>query len=476
MTTTSTTSATTSLVTALGGGSGIDMTALASNLAIAQFAGRSDRLTARSERLSAQISAAGNIKSMLLGLSTSLGTLVRTGDLARTPGIANGAVASVSSTGTTLGKGSFSLEVTSLAKGQQLASSAFAAPGTPVGAGTLTLRFGTVSGSSFTADAAHAAVDVTIASGATLADVATAINGANAGVTAYVAQTTSGAQLVLKGPEGAKNGFVLEAAEDPLEPGLSALAWSPGSATGQLLATAQDAAFKVDGLPMTSASNTISEAIPGVKLKLTATNIGAPTTVSFSDPTSSIAGTMQDLTDALNEVMAELNAATAIGGDLANDSGARALKRNLAQLAGSVIMPGATGAARTLADIGVKTERDGTFSLDTARLNATIASDPEGVAAMFTNGINGVFATIDKIQRTSSSSADPGSLGGSISRYTKQLQQISEDQADLTEKQETLRQQLVSRFAVSENRIASSKSTLTFLQNQIDAWNNQGGN
>jgi flagellar hook-associated protein 2 len=174
--------------------------------------------------------------------------------------------------------------------------------------------------------------------------------------------------------------------------------------------------------------------------------------------------------------MAELNAATAIGGDLANDSGARALKRNLAQLAGSVIMPGATGAARTLADIGVKTERDGTFSLDTARLNATIASDPEGVAAMFTNGINGVFATIDKIQRTSSSSADPGSLGGSISRYTKQLQQISEDQADLTEKQETLRQQLVSRFAVSENRIASSKSTLTFLQNQIDAWNNQGGN
>lgn len=53
----STSSATTSssLVTALGGGSGIDMTALANNLATAQFASRNDRLAAKSEKLDAQI-------------------------------------------------------------------------------------------------------------------------------------------------------------------------------------------------------------------------------------------------------------------------------------------------------------------------------------------------------------------------------------------------------------------------------------
>lgn len=470
MVTTSSTT-TSSLVTALGGGSGIDMLALANNLAQAQFAARNDRLTAKSEKLTAQVSAASNIKSLMLGLDTSLGTLVRSGSLSRAPSIANAAVASATLTGTSQPKGTYSLEVTKLASGQRLASEAFTAPTSTVGTGTLTLRFGTITGTSFTAEASHTAVDITVAAGATLNDVANAINAKNAGVSAYVAQTVDGAQLVLKGAEGAANGFVLEAAESPANSGLSALAWTPSSTTGELLAGASDAAFKVDGLAMTAKSNTASDVIPGVKLQLAATNIGAPTTVSFSDPTSSIASSMQDLTEALNEVMSQLNKATAIGGDLANDAGARTLKRSISGLAGTILMPDATGAARTLADLGLKTERDGTFSLDTTRLNATIAADPEGVAAMFTNGIHGVFATIDKIYRSASSTTDSNSLGGSISRYTKQQAQVGTDQTELTEQQEKLRAQLAARFTVSETRIGQSKATLTMIQNQIAQWN-----
>ncbi|KPH64452.1 flagellar filament capping protein FliD [Novosphingobium sp. ST904] len=465
-TTTSTSLTTSSLVTALGGGSGVDMAALANNLAAAQFANRSDRLTARSDKLTTQISTASNIKSMMLSLSTSLGTLVRSGDLSRSPTVANSAVAAGTLTGSAIPRGTYSLEVTQLASGQQLAGKAFAASTAAVGAGTLTLRFGTVAGGGFTADTAHAAVDVTIAAGATLADVAKAINAANSGVSAYVAQTVDGAQLVLKGQEGAANGFVLETTS-----GLSDLAWNPSSTNGQLLASAKDAAFKIDGLQMTAKSNTVSDAIPGVKLQLKAANIGAPTTVSFADPTTSIAGAMQDLTDALNEVMSALNTATAIGGDLAADSGARALKRALSGFAGTTIMPNATGMAKTLADLGLKTQRDGTFALDTDRLNATIAADPEGVAAMFTNGLYGVYASYDKIYRAASSATDGGSLGGSISRYTKQLTQIAEDKTDLAEQQEKLRARLATQFTVSETRIGVSKSTLTMLQNQIAQWN-----
>jgi len=44
---------TSSLVTALGGGSGVDMTALANNLANAQFASRNDRLATKSDKLDA---------------------------------------------------------------------------------------------------------------------------------------------------------------------------------------------------------------------------------------------------------------------------------------------------------------------------------------------------------------------------------------------------------------------------------------
>ncbi|MET1083031.1 MAG: flagellar filament capping protein FliD, partial [Burkholderiales bacterium] len=138
------------------------------------------------------------------------------------------------------------------------------------------------------------------------------------------------------------------------------------------------------------------------------------------------------------------------------------------------VMPNATGAAKTLADLGLSTQRDGSFVLDTNRLKATLAKDPEGVAAMFTTGLYGVFATVDKLNRNASSASDPGSLGGSISRFTKQLAQVKVDQTGIAAKQETLRANLTARYAASDTRITASKSTLSFIQNQIEAWNNSG--
>ena len=98
---------------------------------------------------------------------------------------------------------------------------------------------------------------------------------------------------------------------------------------------------------------------------------------------------------------------------------------------------------------------------------------PDAVAAMFTPGINGIFATIDRIARDNTVSTDPGSLAGSVKRYTSQSQDITENLADLAEKQETLRATMVARFSASEARIASSQSTLEFLKSQIDVWNAQ---
>lgn len=472
------TASTQSLVTALGSGSGIDMAALASNLANAQFASRVSRLSTKSESLSAQISSASNIKAMLLNFASSLGEAVRGGALSPQPQIANAAVASATLTGTRQPSGTFSLEVTALARGQTLASAVFEDSTTKVGAGTLILRMGMIAEGEFTASSDQAPLEVTIAPGATLNDVADAINSKKAGVTAYVAMTPQGAQLVFKGEDGAQNGFVIEAIEDPEDPtlpGLSRLNWSPDGASGQLLQTAGDATFKVDGLARTASSNRVGEAIPGVLLTLTATNQGAPTQVSFTDTSQALTRSMTDLTGALNEIASALNAATdPNSGELRADSGARALKNKLGQLAGQVVMPNAAGAARTLADLGLSTQRDGTFKLDTARLSATLARDPEGVAAMFTNGLHGVYATIDKLYRDVSATGNPGSLGGSINRYTAQLRQVTEDQSGMAEKQEALRASLAARFTVSDTRIAQSRSTLTFIQNQIAAWNKSG--
>jgi flagellar hook-associated protein 2 len=473
-TTSSTTSATASLITSLGAGSGIDMAALATNLAAAQFAARSDRLTTKSETLDRQISSASNLKSMMLSLSTSLGERVRVGDLSSQPQIANASVAKAALSGTGQPRGSYSLEVTALASAQTLVSPAYGAATDPVGSGTLTLRFGTLAGSSFTEDTAHAAVDITIAAGATLGDVASAINAKNAGVTAYVANTADGAKLVLKGAEGAANGFILQATETVGDEGLAGLAWNAGMpATGRVTAPASDAAFKIDGLAMTAKGNTVTDAIPGVTLSLTGTNTGAPTQISFSDASSSITSAMQDLVSAFNEMVAALNTATdPKSGDLARDSGALALKRKFTALASTVIMPNAPeGTPRTLSDLGLVTQRDGTFTLDTARLTRTLGENRAAASAMFTNGLYGVYATVDGINRAASISSDPGTLAGSISRYATQKTRVTEDKTGLIEKQETLRAQLAARFAVSDSRITNSQSTLSFLENQIAAWN-----
>lgn len=471
--------ATSALLTSLGAGSGIDMTALATNLATAQFAAKTDRLTTKSDKLDKQISTVSTLKSALSNLSTSLGERVRTGDLAPTPAIANTSVAKVATSGATPIGTSYSLEVTTLASAQTLVSPSYTAATDVVGAGTLKLRFGTTGSGTFTEDTTHAAVDITLAAGATLNDVAAAINAKNAGVTAYVSNTTAGAKLVLKGSEGLANSFALDATGDP---GVTNLAFDPANpGTGRLLTSAGNASLKIDGLAITSASNTLTDAIPGVTMTLTGTNSGSPTKVTFNDASSAITSAMSDLTSALNEIVTQLNTATdSKTGELARDSGTMALKRTFQQLTSTIIMPDAAeGKPRTLSDLGLSIQRDGTFTLDTARLAATLKADPQATGAMFTNGVNGVYATISKISNNmASTSTDAKSYGAtlanSIAQMTAQKTQVTEEQAKLTERQAALRTQLLARFSAADTSVGASKSTLSFLKNQVAAWNSSG--
>ena len=468
-----------SIVSRLGGGSGIDMVQLANDLANAQFAQRGDRLNSRSETLERRISAASTIRNGLSLLASSLGDRVRVGDLSPKPTVGNAAVATASTPVGTRGSGSYSLEVTQLAASQTLASPVYASSNSVVGEGTLSFRFGAVAGSSFTEDTSHAALDIAVSADDTLTTLAQKITASGKGITAYVATTAAGAQLVFKGQDGATNGFVVSGtgasqSGNPTAPGnIDHLDWRAGADPSRLSQGANDAVYKLDGIERTSASNDLGQVAPGLALKLASTNVGSPTQITFADPSGSIQTAMQDLVTALNEITGELRQATSpIGGDLASDPGARALKQQLSRLAGVEVMPTAPqGAPRTLSELGLTIQRDGSFTLDTERLSQTMQRDPQGVAAMFTNGLHGVYSTFDKLSRNMSRSSDGNSLAGSIARYERQSESITADLSEIAEKQETLRQQLVSRFAKADVRIASSQSTLTFLKSQIDIWN-----
>ncbi|MEO1731103.1 MAG: flagellar filament capping protein FliD, partial [Pseudomonadota bacterium] len=403
------------------------------------------------------------------------GDRVRNGDLAPQASIGNANVAQISTPSGTSPEGSYSLEVTQLAESQTLVSPAYSSGDDLVGEGSLTIRFGTVSGSSFTEDTAQTALNIDVAADDTLADLAAKITSESEGaLQAYVAQGTNGAQLVIKGDEGAVNGFVLEptsAAPSPTDaPGdLSYLAWSPASDAGELRSTAQDALFLFDTVAMSSASNDVTGLPEGFTLNLTGTNTGDPTTISFTQDTSAITAVMTDTVAALNDVVALLNGGEDGDTSLLSDPGARQLRRDLSALSSVVVMPNAEeGAPNTLADLGLSINQDGTFRLDSDRLEQTLADSPEGAAAMFTTGAFGVFATIDNLTRDNTAIGDPNSLGGSITRYEAQIERNDERLERIAQQQENLRSQLVRSFSAAESQISQSQSTLSFIQQQFE--------
>lgn len=472
-----TTTSGSSIISALGAGSGVDFIKLAQDISAASFAAQRNAITARQTALEAQISAAGKLRGAITGLASALGDRIRNGDLAPKPELANPAVAKVTVPAGLSPRGNFALEVTQLAQGQTLVGRPYANRDALVGEGTLTLRFGTVSGASFTPDAARATADIAVTATDTLATLATKINSASGGaVQAYVADGASGAQLVLKGREGAANGFVLEAAGagGAAAPGdLSYVGWQPET-PGQLQTTARDAVFRLDTVERTSPTNRVTGLPGGFILNLTATNTGAPTKLSFASNTDAISSVMTDFVAALNDIISQLaDVAAPIGGALGNDPGTRELRRDLAGLASRIVMPAAAdGEPRTLADLGLALNRDGSFRLDSARLTRSLETSPDAVAAMFTTGVSGVFATMDRFARETSFVSDPGSLGGSLKRFETQQAASDERLAKIAEQQDNLRERLTREFTASERRVAASQSILAFLRQQVDIWSN----
>lgn len=474
---------TSSIIGALGAGSGVNMAQLARDLSAARFAQRIARLEDRSELLETRISAASTLRSQLTELSSALGDRIRNGDLAARATISNTSVAVPGVVTGAAPRGSYSLEVQQLADSQTLVTNGYSAASDLVGEGTLAITFGSISGGGFTADAARSPLNITVSATDTLSDVATRINGAGQGLTAYVANGTNGAQLVIKGADGEANGFTLtgtgasQSGGGAAQGNIDYLNWSPATDTGQLRETAADALYTLDTVARRSTSNTLSDLPGGLTLSLTGTNVGSPATISFGNPTASISTVMRDFVGALNDVarLVQQNA-DPLTGSLGSDAGARRLKRELAQLGTTVVMPNAaSGEPRTLGDLGLKTNRDGTFSLDNDRLTATLAASAEGAAAMFTTGLFGVFATVDNIARATANRGDPGTLAGSIVRYTSQSATIAEQLEEITAAQEALRAQLTVQLARSERLVTSSQSTLSFLQQQADVQNSRRG-
>ena len=79
---------------------------------------------------------------------------------------------------------------------------------------------------------------------------------------------------------------------------------------------------------------------------------------------------------------------------------------------------------------------------------------------------------IEGISRSMGAPGDPGSLAGSVARYTQQIERIDERLARITEQQDKLRETMTKQFVAADRNVSASQSTLSFIRSQIEIWNN----
>ncbi len=458
----------TSIAAALGSGSGIDTKSLVTSLVDNQFAFKTSQLKAREETLTAQISGVGSLKSAITGFSSALTSLIKGGTLTTGPTTSNANVARINTQpGKTVGILSANLDVVQLAKPQSAASNVVADRTAAIGTGSFTLTFGTATVASgamtgFT-PGGGTPVTINIASGQSSLDgIAAAINAANAGVTASVVGDNGGSRLILKGATGASQAFTLESSD----PGLGDLNIGVGATGTSIGSVAQDAIVKLDGVELRRASNTILNLVDNVKIELAGTGT---TTLGTTPPIAALTQAVNDFADTYNQMLGILKEQTdPKTGALRNDPAALTLLRSLQRLPSTELAAGDGSTPRTLAEIGVATNRDGTLRVDASRLASVLTSYPAAIEGLFKEGA-GIGSALSAIA-TAATSVSTG-LGASESKYNKAKTDLADLQIKATEEAEKMRDRLTSQFATMDARVAAYKSTQTFLTNQIAAWN-----
>jgi flagellar hook-associated protein 2 len=175
-----------------------------------------------------------------------------------------------------------------------------------------------------------------------------------------------------------------------------------------LTVTAADSIFKVDGLEVTRSSNIVTDLFEGYSL-----NINAISTTPINITSAVLA---DDATTKMNTFLAEVNAITeylktetkrglngAESGSLAGDFTANRILQEFRTLTTQEI-PGYGGSSYYLANLGVKTERDGSLKLDSTKFEAAIAADPEIANIIFASKFS---SASDKLSVSGSSNYPP---------------------------------------------------------------------
>ena len=359
--------------------------------------------------------------------------------------------------GTGATPGTYSVDITTLATAERTYSDTFASKATTgqVGTGTLSITVGSA-----------AAVNISIDDSTdTLETVASKINSSGARVSAGVMYDGSNYRLVITGNlTGAANGISFT------EGGTLSLGLDNVANQAQ---AALDAQISLDGYTITSASNKITTAIPGVTLDLLKTTTSSAT-VRVSEDLDAVVTNITELVDAYNNIAKFLkteftytkgmNGQTSLMGDVAVRNVQTKLKRIMSGVVSTADEP-----YTALSRVGVLTNKDGTMTVSATKLKTALAEDLESVTKLFTVTDNdddtdndGVMVSLVRDITDFVQSPD-GLLAARQKGIDQSIKQIDSRISTLERSIDSYEKGLKRQFAALENLLADLQSQGNFL-------------
>jgi flagellar hook-associated protein 2 len=358
--------------------------------------------------------------------------------------------------------GSYKIEVLQLAQAHKLATQGAFGENEPMGAGTLEIQVG---------DGAATAIEIGAMD--TLADVAAAINEAQAGVGAALIYDGSGYYLSLSADEtGAANRIALTVTDADGVPdddaGLSRL--TAGASSLTQTQEALGSIIRIDDLiQIARDSNTLDDVIAGVTIDLldapvapdnsatlTVSRDSAPVFAAFDDFVASY----NQLADTIGELQS-YNQATGAAGVLFGDSTTNLVRNKVRQLM-SYAVDGIEG-VNSLSDFGI-TMSNNRLELDTAKLSTALNDNFDATVAFFTRDEAGAgkgFAVhlVDSLNRVLDSKS------GLIATRQDGIQRSIDDITDQIERKEA-------RVLASEARMRAQFNALEVLLGEYQTTGN----
>ncbi len=442
--------------TSLGIGTGVDLNSMLTKLMAAERQ-PIDALNTKVAGTTTKLTTFGVLKSALSTLQTAVETLSNPSKLAALAATSSDATKVTASTSVSASAGSYAVNVTDLAAAQKSFSSAFAT-GTTFGQGSLEFSInGTTQSIALNDQASYS-----------LQDIRSKINAANIGVTASVISGSGGDRLVFAGTTtGAAGAFSLTVTTGSTTApaaSLSGLAGFDETTSGLARSTAKDASLTIDGVAVSSASNTITDAINGVTLKLQSTG---SSTISIKGDTAAINEAVSAFVgayNALNTVIKQNNtydATTKTAKPLNGESSVRSVQSALHSSRTTVPAELAGAAYQTLSALGISFKQDGTLSVDSTKLSAAISNSSGEVQKTLTAYGSAMKTTISGLLDAQ------GVIAGRINGLSSSVKNDKSNIAALEIRVAAVQKRYTAQFTALDKLMSQLNTTSNYLTQQL---------